>query len=149
MKKLKELVRIFKETYQRANEDKVLGKEYLDKIEALLKTKQEIYEKLTDLGKDLAGCKEYIPSSVWNHFYLPAQSFLLTGYQNIKRINGTPFVSVPKPIGYLADLEMLNGELKEKLGEAKELYEKGDYQAIEGTYKDTLNLVIKRLGYYK
>ena len=147
--KIKELVSIFRKTYEKVNEEKIRGKEYLDKIEGLKNTKIDIYHKIVDLQVSIEGVKEFIPEQVWNHFFSPILNFLKFGYSKIKRINGTSFVDYPKNIGYIEDLEVLNEDIDVEYQKAKKLFEEGKYEEIETIYKGVINIIIKKLGYYK
>ena len=76
---IKDFIKVFKETYNKYNKDKLDAKNCLDLFKTIISTQKENTDKLYNLSTTLANCRDIIPYHVYIDYYKKTLNYLKFG----------------------------------------------------------------------
>ena len=145
---IKDIIRVFRETWNIVNKDKIEAKKYLDVIKVESKLLVQASSRLGAIEDIIAQMYPLIPNEVRDTYAVPFIKFLRSGYKEIKRINGTSFDKKPKSIGYVEDIRTLAGVVNEIYDRANDEFKSGNYAEIKDLYDKMVGEINKVFAYY-
>ena len=135
---IKDLINVFKKTYEEYNKDKIAAKNSLKKLNDLLEGQGEIFKTFCKIMKMLDAVYLYCPELERKHIIQPMLDFLKYRY----RIAEGPGDSASYiECGYITSMEHLVRFIEFDLQEAKQLYDNYQYKECVEYVEKSINSI--------